>query len=274
MLVNRGKCAYPKTRSSSSGEMIFHYHSTGLERRKLDGSPYLFPIRVSRFRSRKHQRISLQKHDHLSAFRRALLNRIQNNGTLEITSFSPLSPKSIHFPLFLSRYLPLLVPGSVNLEYVVYSDCRRPVSVSLICLRNTCIHGVTKLHDREKGRKKRRIAEGWRRRSVCSSREEILARTISTRLTKLAKYLGAFSSSRFLFPFAYFCVQSSTLAPLLTSSLSFVLSVFLPIVLVFLLVCVCAFFFVCRCFARNTPIAYVRLESFQFLLLWGYPRLN
>lgn len=170
------------------------------------------------------------------------MNRIQNNGTLEITSFSPLSPKSIHFPLFLSRYLPLLVPGSVNLEYVVYSDCRRPVSVSLICLRNTCIHGVTKLHDREKGRKKRRIAEGWRRRSVCSSREEILARTISTRLTKLAKYLGAFSSSRFLFPFAYFCVQSSTLAPLLTSSLSFVLSVFLPIVLVFLLVCVYVFF--------------------------------
>lgn len=199
MLVNRGKCAYPKTRSSSSGEMIFHYHSTGLERRKLDGSPYLFPIRVSRFRSRKHQRISLWKHDHLSAFRRTLLNRIQNNGTLEITSFSPLSPKSIHFPPFLSRYLPFLVPGSVNLEYVVCSDCRRPVSVSLICLRNTCIHGVTKLHDREKERK-RRIAEGWRRRSVCSSREEILARTISTRLTKLAKYLGAFSSSRFLFP--------------------------------------------------------------------------
>lgn len=76
------------------------------------------------------------------------------------------------------------------------------------------------------------------------------------------------------FPFAYFRVQSSTLAPLLTSSLSFVLSVFPPIVLVFLLVCVCVFFFVCRCFARHTPIAYVRLESFQFLLLWGYPRLN
>ena len=44
------------------------------------------------------------------------------------------------------------------------------------------------------------------------------------------------------FPFAYFCVRSSTLAPLLTSSLSFVLSVFLPIVLVFLLVCVYVFF--------------------------------
>lgn len=108
-------------------------------------------------------------------------------------------------------------------------------------------------------------------RSVYTSKGGILTRVISTRLTKLAKYSKALSSSRFLpsLPL-YFHHQSSTFAPLLTTtSFLFLLSVFFFFIFPSLLcvyVCVCLFFF--HCLLRHTPIAYVWPEeasSFPFL---------
>lgn len=108
-------------------------------------------------------------------------------------------------------------------------------------------------------------------RSVYTSKGGILTRVISTRLTKLAKYSKALSSSRFLpsLPL-YFHHQSSTFAPLLTTtSFLFLLSVFFFFIfpsLSCVYVCVCLFFF--HCLLRHTPIAYVWPEeasSFPFL---------
>lgn len=108
-------------------------------------------------------------------------------------------------------------------------------------------------------------------RSVYTSKGGILTRVISTRLTKLAKYSKALSSSRFLpsLPL-YFHHQSSTFAPLLTTtSFLFLLSVFFFFIFPSLLcvyACVCLFFF--HCLLRHTPIAYVWPEeasSFPFL---------
>lgn len=109
-------------------------------------------------------------------------------------------------------------------------------------------------------------------RSVYTSKGGILTRVISTRLTKLAKYSKALSSSRFLpsLPL-YFHHQSSTFAPLLTTtSFLFLLSVFFFFFifpsLLCVYACVCLFFF--HCLLRHTPIAYVWPEeasSFPFL---------
>lgn len=109
-------------------------------------------------------------------------------------------------------------------------------------------------------------------RSVYTSKGGILTRVISTRLTKLAKYSKALSSSRFLpsLPL-YFHHQSSTFAPLLTTtSFLFLLSVFFFFLYFsFTLVCVCVRVFVFfHCLLRHTPIAYVWPEeasSFPFL---------
>lgn len=96
----------------------------------------------------------------------------------------------------------------------------------------------------------------------------ILTRVISTRLTKLAKYSKALSSSRFLpsLPL-YFRRQSSTFAPLLTTSFLFLS--FIPLFfLSFLHLCVCVYFFF---FSLPRPphpdcVRVVR-GSFQFPLL-------
>lgn len=108
-------------------------------------------------------------------------------------------------------------------------------------------------------------------RSVYTSKGGILTRVISTRLTKLAKYSKALSSSRFLpsLPL-YFHHQSSTFAPLLTTtSFLFLLSVFFFLYLSFTLVCVYVRVFVFFSLPPPPHPDCVRVTrgSFQFPLL-------
>lgn len=109
-------------------------------------------------------------------------------------------------------------------------------------------------------------------RSVYTSKGGILTRVISTRLTKLAKYSKALSSSRFLpsLPL-YFHHQSSTFAPLLTTtSFLFLLSVFF-FFLYFSFTLVCVYVRVFVFFSLPPPphpdCVRVTRGSFQFPLL-------
>lgn len=96
----------------------------------------------------------------------------------------------------------------------------------------------------------------------------ILTRVISTRLTKLAKYSKALSSSRFLpsLPL-YFRRQSSTFAPLLTTSFLFLSFIPLFFFIFSSLMCVCVFFFFSLPRPPHPDCVRVVRGSFQFPLL-------
>lgn len=91
---------------------------------------------------------------------------------------------------------------------------------------------------------------------------------ISTRLTKLAKYSKALSSSRFLpsLPL-YFRRQSSTFAPLLTTSFLFLSFIPLFFFIFSSLMCVCVFFFFSLPRPSHPDCVRVVRGSFQFPLL-------